>query len=65
MCGDPCYVRLPLCLNEHSIREVYLRVKLQVHTSLTSIQDGGEWLISHLFALPLQKEPVISTGLGV
>jgi hypothetical protein len=65
VCSDPCCVKLPLCLNEHSIREVYLRVNLQVHISITSIPDGGEWLISHLLALPLQKEPVISIGLGV
>ena len=65
VCGDHCYVKLSLCLNEHSIREVYLRVKLQVRRSITSIPDGGEWLISHLFALPWQMEPVISIGLGV
>ena len=65
MCGDPCSVKLSLCLNEHNIREVYLRVKLQVHTSITSIPDGGEWLIFHLFSLLLWKEPLISIGLGV
>jgi len=65
VCSDPCWVKLSLCLNEHSIREVYLRVNLQVHKSITSIPDGGDWLISHLLALPLQKNPVISIGLGV
>ena len=65
MCSNPCWVKLSLCLNEHSIREVYLRVNLQVHTSITSIPDKGVWLISHLLALSLQKEPVISMGLGV
>jgi hypothetical protein len=65
VCCDLCWVKLSLCLNEHNIREVHLRVKLQVHTSITSIPDGGEWLIFHLFSLPLQKEPVISIGLGV